>query len=213
MSSPAVAFRPPVAALAASLVGVALGAGAPAAVAEPYELDPAHTAVAFLVDHVGYSRTLGRFTEAAGTFELDPDTGALTGLRVTVATASVDTDHEARDEHVRSADFLDVENHPEMVFEAEATVATDGEGEGEGGSLASGTLEGTLTLLGQTRPLALEYTLNKAAEYPFGHGDFTLGVSLRGALSRSDWGMDYGVADGLVGDEVELLIETEANRR
>ena len=193
------------AALLAAIAGSALAA------AERYELDPSHTSASFLIDHVGYSKVIGRFDEVAGEFDFDAGTGTLSGLRVSVATASVDTGHAARDEHVRNADFLDVERHPEMVFEAgpvEVPVGGDAELAG-----AAGTLEGTLTLLGRTRPVTLEYTLNKAADYPFGHGDFTLGVSLRGTLSRSDWGMDYGVGNGLVGDAVELLLETEANRR
>ena len=162
--------------------------------AELYRLDPEHTSVGFLIGHVGYAKVIGRFDEAAGSFMYDPDTGFLSELRVTVATDSLDTGNEARDEHVRNADFLDVDQHPEMVFEAEAHVT---EMAGDAASpLASGTLDGTLTLLGETRPISLEYTLNKAADYPFGHGDYTLGVSLRGALSRSDWGMDYGVANG-----------------
>ena len=188
-----------------------LGAVGTHADAELYRLDPEHTSVGFLIGHVGFAKVIGRFDEAAGSFTYDPETGSLAELRVTIATDSVDTGNEARDEHVRNADFLDVGNHPEMVFEAEGTVSDAAAG--EGAPLASGTLEGTLKLLDETRPISLEYTLNKAADYPFGHGDYTLGVSLRGALSRSDWGMDYGVADGLVGDRVELLIETEANRR
>ena len=202
--------------LAPTVLGAAalLGAAGAHADAELYRLDPEHTSVGFLIGHVGFAQVLGRFDEAAGSFTYDPETGSLSELRVTIATSSVDTGNEARDEHVRNADFLDVARHPEMVFEAEATVSDAAGDEGdEGAPLASGTLEGTLMLLDETRPISLDYTLNKAADYPFGHGDFTLGVSLRGELSRSDWGMDYGVANGLVGDRVELLIETEANRR
>ena len=191
-------------------LGAALACAAGAVAAEPeiYRVDPEHTSVSFLVEHVGYAKVIGRFDEVAGSFTYDPETGSVSELRVTVATDSVDTGHAARDEHLRKADFLDVRRHPEMVFEAEAAVPTGAEGEP-----VSGALEGTLELLDETRPIELDYTLNKAAEYPFGHGDFTLGISLRGTLSRSDWGMDYGVANGLVGDAVELLIETEANRR
>ncbi len=199
--------------LASAALGATLLCGTVGVHAESglYRLDPEHTSVGFLIEHVGFAKVLGRFDEAAGSFMYDPDTGSLSELRVTIATDSLDTGHEARDEHVRNADFLDVDRYPEMVFEGEATVSETAGSEGE--PLASGTLEGTLMLLGETRPISLEYTLNKAADYPFGHGDFTIGVSLRGELSRSEWGMDYGVANGLVGDVVELLIETEANRR
>ena len=175
------------------------------AVAEParYELDPEHTTIAFLVEHVGYARTLGLFAETSGSFVYDTDTQDLSDVRVTVGTSSVETLNDPRDEHVRSGDFLDVEAHPEMVF-----TATGGTPQSD----TAGTVEGELTLLGQTVPLTLEVTLNKAEAYPFGHGRFTLGLTARGSLLRSDWGMDYGVENGLVGDEVTLIIETEAMR-
>ena len=76
----------------------------------------------------------------------------------------------------------------------------------------TGEVPGELTLLGETHPLVLDVTLNKAEVYPFGHERFTLGLSLSGSLQRSDWGMTYGVDNGLVGDEVTLILETEAMR-
>jgi polyisoprenoid-binding protein YceI len=77
----------------------------------------------------------------------------------------------------------------------------------------TGILHGDLTLLGQTHPVVVAVTLNKAAKYPFGHGKHTLGVSARAKLKRSQWGMGYGVANKMVGDEVELLFEFEALRQ
>lgn len=184
---------------------VGLAALSMPAAAEParYDLDPEHTTVAFLVDHVGYAATLGLFATVEGGFTYDTDTQELSDLRVTVRTDSVMTLNDARDEHVRSGDFLAVADHPEMVFTAEGGTPTDA---------TTGTVTGDLTLLGQTHPLTLQVTLNKAETYPFGHGRFTLGLSARGELQRSEWGMVYGVDNGLVGDDVTLLIETEAMR-
>lgn len=188
-----------------AFLSLILMSGAGFATAEParYELDPDHTTVAFLVDHVGYAATLGLFAEVEGGFVYDVETQELGELRVTVRTASLETMNDARDEHVRSGDFLSVEEHPEMTFTADG---------GTPESETTGQVSGELTLLGDTRPLVLDVTLNKAEAYPFGHERFTLGLSVRGSLSRSEWGMTYGVADGLVGDEVTLLIETEAMR-
>jgi polyisoprenoid-binding protein YceI len=185
------------------LLAAALALTGTAAVAAPerFEIDPEHTVVSFLVGHVGYASVLGVFTEMEGGFTYDRETRELSDVEITVGTASVDTFHEARDDHVRAADFLDVEAHPGMTFTAEG-----GEPTGE----ATGTVPGELTLLGRTRPLTLDVTLNKAEAYPFGHGRFTLGLSVRASLMRSDWGMTYAVDNGLVADEVELLIETEA---
>ncbi len=173
------------------------------ALAEPhrYELDPTHTVVAFTVEHIGYSNTLGVFGEVEGSFTYDMETQELSDLEVRVTTDSVNTFNQARDGHVRADDFLDVRAHPVMTFTASG---------GQPASATSGTVTGELSLLGQTQPLSLDVTLNKAANYPFGHQKFTLGITARGTLNRSDFGMDYGVANGLVGDRVDLIIETEA---
>ncbi|HET7608031.1 MAG TPA: YceI family protein, partial [Gammaproteobacteria bacterium] len=71
---------------------------------------------------------------------------------------------------------------------------------------------GELTLLGKRRPLTLEATLNKSAPYPFGDRAEVMGVSARAKLKRSEFGMTYGVADDLVGDDVEIVIEFEARK-
>lgn len=173
--------------------------------AEPhrYELDPTHTVVSFTIEHIGYSDTLGIFGDVEGTFTYDMDTQQLSALEVRVATPSVDTFNDARDGHVRNADFLNVSAHPVMTFTADS---------GDAASDTAGSVTGDLTILGVTRPLTLDVTLNKAAEYPFGHRRFTLGISATGSLNRSAFGMAYGVDNGLVGDQVDIVIETEAMR-
>lgn len=177
-----------------------------AARAEParYEIDPSHTFVSFTVGHVGFSQVLGVFGEVSGGFVWDDETREVSQVEITVATDSVNTFDAARDEHLLQDDFLAVADHPAMTFAAEG---------GEAASETEGTVAGELTMLGQTHPLVLDVTLNKAAEYPFGHGRFTLGLSAQGVLNRSDWGMTYGVADGLVADEVQITISTEALRK
>jgi polyisoprenoid-binding protein YceI len=173
--------------------------------AEParYELDPAHTTVAFLVEHIGYAKTLGQFLRASGSYTFDDESGTLSSVRIAVATDSVDTHHEARDRHLKSGDFLDSGAHPEMTFTADGARRT-----GE----RTFAVTGELMLLGAARPLTLEATVNKAAPYPLGDRAEVMGVSARGTLKRSEFGMTYGVADELVGDEVEIVIELEARR-
>jgi polyisoprenoid-binding protein YceI len=191
------------------LIGTAaFMAGWGSASAEPadWQIDPAHLSVAFEVEHIGYQHQIGMFREAGGSFRYDPETRELTEGRFQVDAASVFTAHEERDEHVRNDDFLDVEDHPKIVFEA--TGYTPGEGEGD-----SGTLAGNLTLLGTTHPVELDVTINKRGKYPFGHGKETLGVSARTTIARSRWGMDYAVSNNLVGDEVALRFEFEAIRQ
>ena len=189
--------------LMTSVVAACALSGEGAAQPARYELDPAHTTVAFLVEHIGYAKTLGQFLRASGGYTFDADAGALSSLRVVVATESVDTHHEARDGHLKSGDFLDSESHPEMTFTADSAQRT-----GE----RTFAVAGELTLLGTTRPLTLHATLNKSAPYPIGDRAEVMGVSARGTLKRSEFGMTYGVDGGLVGDEVEIVIEVEARR-
>ena len=185
---------------------IVLVLGSVPAIAEParYELDPSHTTVAFLVEHAGYAKTLGQFARASGAYTFDDASGTLSSLRVVVATDSVDTHHEARDRHLRSADFLDTAKHDEMTFAASAARRTGDN---------TFTVTGELTLLGRTRPLTLEATVNKSEPYPFGDRADVMGISARATLKRSDFGMTYGVADDLVGDDVEIIIELEARRQ
>jgi polyisoprenoid-binding protein YceI len=189
-------------------IGLLLAAIAapPPAVAEPadYELDPEHLVVAFLVDHVGFAKVLGQFLSAEGRFRFDEPTGELSGLLVTVDTESVTTQHRDRDRHLRGGDFLDSGRYPEMTYRADGARRIDDQ---------TFEIDGELSLIGQTRPLTLLATLNKSGEYPFGPEAHVLGVSARGSFERSDFGMDYGVENGWVGDEVEILIEFEAQRQ
>ncbi|WP_299654592.1 YceI family protein [uncultured Tateyamaria sp.] len=166
-----------------------------------YELDTEHTAIYFTVDHIGYAKTLGIFTELNGSFKYDADTQELGDVAVTINAGSVNTFNEARDGHVRNADFLHVADHPEITFVASG---------GTPGDSTSGTVTGDLTILGVTQPVTLDVKLNKAAAYPFGHKREVLGLSMSATIQRSDFGMSYAVDNGLVGNDVSINIETEA---
>mgnify|MGYP006273804323 FL=1 len=187
------------------LMGVAL-AIADSAGAEPadWEVDPEHVSVAFDVDHIGYQRQIGMFAEAGGSFRYDPETRELFEGRFSVQADSVFTAHQRRDEHIRNEDFLDADSHPEIVFVARQFVPAEDD---------TGSLTGDLTMLGTTREVVLDVRINKRGKYPFGHGKETLGISASTTIQRSDWGMDYAVSNGLVGDDVALRFEFEAIRQ
>ncbi len=187
-----------------ALALVASLAAAPALAAPAtYSIDPTHASIAFKVMHIGYAQTIGFFREIEGGFTYDAEAQELGRVEVSIPASSVWTNHERRDAHVRNADFLDVEAHPVITFTAEGGTVTGDN---------TGTVTGDLTILGVTKPITLEATLNKVANYPFGHQKETMGISIRGTVTRSEFGMDYAVANGLVGDDVELLIEIEAIR-
>ncbi|MEX0430146.1 YceI family protein [Spiribacter insolitus] len=187
--------------LKSALLGLLLSIGA-ASQAEPerFVLDESHVSVGFLAGHARFADVLGQFTDVSGGFVYDAEAERLVSGTVTVDAASVFTGHDDRDGHLRDGDFLAVEQYPVIRFEATGYEPT---GEGEG------TLRGDLTLLGETRPIELELILNRRAPHPIGGAD-TLGGSARGAINRSDFGMDYALEGDLVGDQIELIIEFEA---
>jgi polyisoprenoid-binding protein YceI len=187
-----------------SLAIAALVAPMPAAQAEParYRLDPEHLSIGFLVRHIGYADLLGQFLSAEGGFVLDEEARTVSDIRITIDAASVFSNHQARDEHLRKPDFLDVAQFPTITFVGTSAVAT-----GEN----TGTVTGDLTIRGVTRPVTLEVTLNKTGMYPY-LDNYVAGVSARTMIRRSEFGMTYAVDNGWVGDEVAVIIELEAIR-
>lgn len=189
----------------ALLTPLLLAAGLAKAEQAVWEIDAEHFSIAFETEHVGFQKQLGLFLEASGSFRYDPDSRELSDGSVEVQAGSIFSNHDARDNHLRGRDFLNVRRNPVIAFEATGFVSDD-----EG---VRGTLSGDLTMLGETHPVSLQVTINKQARYPFGHKRETLGLSAHTTISRSLWGMDYGVADNLVGDEVTLRFEFEALRQ
>ena len=173
--------------------------------AEParYELDPEHLTVAFLADHIGYAKVLGLFRAARGSYSFDEATAALSQVRIEIDTQSVFSNYAKRDQHLKSADFLNTAEFPRMVFTA-ANAKRTGERTFE--------IAGQLELLGRTQPLTLNATWNKSGTSPIDN-NYIMGVSARGSFKRSAHGMRYGVDNGWVGDEVALIIEFEARRK
>ncbi|WP_114954032.1 YceI family protein [Sphingosinicella terrae] len=180
----------------------------PAAVAAPaqvadvrsgdYRLDKAHAKIVWSTSHFGFSTYYGEFTDFDARLRLDGDNPEASRLTVNVATASVDTHDEALDAHLNGADFFDAANFPSATFVSTAVRLT-GPNQAE--------VTGNFTLRGQTRPLTLAVTFNKAGDNMA--GTYTAGFSATGTIRRSDFGVSYGLP--LVGDEVQLTISGEFN--
>ena len=171
-----------------------------------YILDETHLSIGFLVDHAGYARTLGMFTRASGSFKYDDDNSLVSDIEIIIDTSSVFTNHDKRDSHLKSPDFLNVDQYPEMTFKADINDL----------KLNPGKIAGNLTLLGITKPLILNATINKIDIYPFRVGlskPKVMGVSATATFKRSDFGMNYAVKKKLVGDEIDLIIEFEARKQ
>ncbi|WP_404362172.1 YceI family protein [Marinobacter sp.] len=178
-------------------------AGQLSAEARKFNIDEEHFTLTFEVNHLGYANVIGMFLDASGSFEYDAEARTVPSGQVTVKSESVFTNHEKRDDHLRKDDFLHASKYPEVTFTVTGFEAT-----GED----TGKLTGDLELLGKTRPVTLDVTLNKAAEYPIGHEEYTLGISAETTIKRSEWGMTYALDPRLVGDEVKLRFEFEAIR-
>ena len=179
---------------------------------QTYLIDPVHSLPNFSVNHMGMATVYGRFERMNGKITLD--TAAKTGaLEVRIDTASATTGvakHEpgsaaaklhglrSRDEHLRTADFFNSAEFPEMVYRS-----TKFNFNGD----AVESIEGTLTLLGVTKPLKLNVTSFKCANNPFNKKPMC-GADAVGTLKRTDFGMKYGVP--AVSDEIKLMIGVEA---
>ncbi len=176
-----------------------------AAMAEPktYVIDDEHFSIVFEIMHIGYAPVMGMFREVEGEFVYDEEARELSSGQLVFKSNSVYTNHEKRDDHVRGEDFLSSKKYPEITY-----TITGFETTGEN----TGKVTGDLAMLGQTKPVVLDVTLNKAAVYPFGHEEYTLGISASTTLKRSDWGMTYGIDQAMVGDEVTLRFGFEAIR-
>ncbi|MBE0486454.1 YceI family protein [Marinobacter sp.] len=175
----------------------------PALLAEPtvFEVDDEHFSMSFEVMHVGYAPVMGIFREVEGEFVYDEDTGELSSGQLVFKANSVFTNHKRRDDHVRNRDFLHARRHKDITFDV-----TGFERTGDN----TGVVTGDLSLLGQTHPVDVNVTLNKADVYPFGHEKYTLGISASAVIKRSEWGMTYGLDQNMVGDEVSLRFGFEA---
>ncbi|MFO1351581.1 MAG: YceI family protein [Gammaproteobacteria bacterium] len=172
--------------------------------ADTFKLDPAHTHFFFMVNHLGYSNMIGQFHKFDGQFTVDQGDWTKGKVELSIKTDSVDTDHDKRNEHLRSPDFFNAAEFPEMKF-----VSTKIEKTGE----KTGKVTGDFTLLGVTKPVTLDFTLNQIAPHPLPQYNkiLTAGFSVRGKIKRSDFGMKYAVP--AVADDIDLIIEMEGAKQ
>lgn len=187
----------------APLAGLALANTAAAGLADvpagTYKLEANHGYINFSYTHLGFSRPIVGFNSFDVTLELDQDDVTASSIEVDIDPASIDSRVEEFNGHLTSADWFNVEAHPDITF---ASTAIEMTGED------TMTITGDLTIKGITKPVTLEATVNKAGIHPFNKKP-TIGVSATGTLLRSDW--DLGKYAPAVTDEVELNIQVELN--
>ena len=175
----------------------------PGLVAGTWDIDSAHSEVSFVVRHLVVSKVRGRFDRFSGTIVTDQDP-ARSSVTVTIDASSISTSEPNRDNHVRSADFLDVENFPNITFRSLA-VRTEGRGF---------FVDGELTIRGTTRPVTLDVDVNGFTPDPY--GGTRAGFSASAEINRQDFGVSFngpipGADNAMVlSDKVALTLEVEA---
>jgi polyisoprenoid-binding protein YceI len=175
--------------------------GAKLPVPGTYAIDAAHSAVEFVVRHLGPAKVRGGFSAFDGVIEI-PDRPEESNVTVDVDLASSDTRDPNRDGHLGANDFFDVPNHPTMSFRSTRAI----------GSGTNWTVEGDLTLGGVTNPVTLDVTFEGAGGDPWGGQRFVFSAS--GEMDREQWGMNWNQAletgGFVVGKKVKLELEVEA---
>ena len=171
------------------------------ALAAEFKVDTAHTNVGFRVAHLVVAKTTGSFNEFDASFTFDPEDMSSFSLTATIQVASIDTNVEQRDNHLRSSDFFDVENHPTITFTSTSLMM------GEDGVV----VVGDLTIRGVTKQIELPITIVGPIQGP--GGATVVGIEGRTEINRHDFGVSWNnkLDNGsvIVGEEVRIEIDAE----
>ena len=162
-----------------------------------YKSDGGHAYITFSYDHQGYSRPWLRWRSWTGDLNWNPADPSQSSIAVVIDAASIDSGVDKFDEHLKSPDFFDVANHPQITFNS-TSVTVDGP--------ATAKVAGDLTVKGVTKPATLDVKINRAADDDFAKG-YKLGFSGKTSVKRSDLGVDKYTP--FVGDDVEIIVEAE----
>ena len=170
-----------------------------------WNIDPTHSSIAFSVRHMVFAKVRGQFNGYRGHIDMDPENLASARVEVTIDAASIDTGTAQRDEHLRSADFLDVEKHPEIHFRSTEVVKNGDD---------TYALHGDLTIRDVTRPVVIDTQFAGLGQDPWGNQ--RAGFSASASILRSDFGLTWNQAleagGVLVGDKLELTFDVQAVR-
>ena len=187
-----------------AVLAASLALAAPVQAAETYQFDKAHTSVGFQVRHI-YTNVSGKFTDFVGTIQVDRAKPESSTVDFTIQATSIDTSEARRDQHLRSADFFDVANHPTITFKSTSIKANGKD---------SWLVTGDFTMHGVTKSVVLPVTLLGEGKDPMGNEKMGLETGL--TINRKDYGLTWNKAletgGVLVGEEVKVQIAIEANK-
>jgi polyisoprenoid-binding protein YceI len=176
----------------------------PAELTGTWEIDPVHSTVGFAAKHAMVATTRGHFDAFTGAATIDAANPESSTAWVDIEAASLTTKTAQRDDHLRSADFFDVENYPTITFRS-TSARVDGD---------NLILAGDLTIRGVSKPVEVVWEFGGVAKDPF--GNVKAGFDGSATVNRKDWGLTWNAAletgGFLVGDKVKLVLEIEANK-
>lgn len=176
---------------------------APALAQDRYVIDPDHAWINFSIRHAPWSNALGKFATVKGEFTFDKENVANSSVTAEIATASIDTNHNTRNDDLKSPDFLNAVEFPTITF---ASTAIEKTGE------STGKITGNLTFLGVSKPVTLDVTFNGEGAFPWTPEVPRAGFSATGTINPGDFGMAKVAEIGL-GPEVDLMLEVEGFRQ
>lgn len=171
-----------------------------------WELDPAHTDIAFKVRHLMITNVKGSFNK----YELDATTMGndftTAQIEFRIDPKSIDTNNDDRDKHLRSADFFDTENHNDITFRSTSVERITGD---------VYALNGNLAIRGISKPIKLEVEYGGTMTDPW--GNVKAGFTIEGTINRKDWGLNWNAAletgGFLVGDDVKIQCDVQLIRK
>jgi polyisoprenoid-binding protein YceI len=171
--------------------------------ATKWQLDPAHSAAHFSVRHLMISNVRGEFTKLTGSAQINPADPAKSSVEVTIQAGSLNTREPQRDEHLRSADFFDVTNHPTLTFRSTRVEALGAD---------NFKLTGDLTIRGVTRQVTFDVE-GPTASVKDPWGNIRAGITASAKINRKDYGVAFNALTEtggvVVGDEVKITVEAE----
>jgi polyisoprenoid-binding protein YceI len=177
----------------------------PATLTGTYSIDPAHSRIGFVARHAMVTKVRGSFNDFDGSGFFDTEEPAKSNVQLNIKAASIDTRNPDRDAHLRSNDFLAMDEHPEITFTSTGVERVDEE---------HFRVTGDLTIRGVTRPLTVDFEYTGAAVDPFGNQ--RVGFEGQATINRKDWGVNWNaLLDGggvLVSEKVTLEFEVSAIR-
>jgi polyisoprenoid-binding protein YceI len=178
---------------------------APTTLTGEYTIDPGHSRIGFVARHAMVTKVRGSFNEFDGTGYFDADDPTKSHVELTIKAASIDTRNADRDAHLRSNDFFDMEQHPEITFVSSAVDQVDHD---------TFRVTGDLTIKDVTRPVTIDFQHTGSAIDPY--ENYRIGFEGQATVNRKDWGVSWNAAldagGVLVSEKVTLELEVSAIR-